>query len=90
MKQVIEDALATYLEGGGEADGSPAQLPGAVRKLDWAQWDSFQAELDAIAEEPGVVNASDVKHQLYGAPARELTERGWRYVAEEPAPYDAR
>lgn len=82
MKQVIQEAITAYLH----ASAEPA---GARRLLDWEQWDSFQAELDAIAEEPGLEDASDIKHQLYSAPPRELTEHGWRYAAEEPAPYDA-
>lgn len=86
MKQVIEEALTAYLRAAAEPAAEPA---GARRLLDWEQWDSFQAELDAIAEEPGLEDASDIKHQLYGAPPRELTEHGWRYAAEEPAPYDA-
>lgn len=87
MKQVIEEALTAHLRG--PAREARIDAPGGTRVLDWDQWDSFQAQLDAIAEEPGLDDASDIKHQLYGSPPRELTERGWRYAAEEPAQYDA-
>lgn len=73
MKRIIEDALAQYLEG-----GRPTAAPqAAARMVDWDSWDAFQAELDALPEEvtPG---ASDIKHQLYGAPPRELGEHGWK------------
>lgn len=86
MKEVIEAALSTYLDReAGEATPTP---PGeTARTLDWAEWDRLQSELDAIADEPGSEDASDIKGQLYAMP-RELTTEGWRRVAEEAAPYD--
>lgn len=87
MKQIIEEALTAHLRAPAREEGSDESR--GARVLDWDQWDSFQAQLDAIAEEPGLDDASDIKHQLYGAAPRELTERGWRYAAEEPAQYDA-
>lgn len=82
MKQVIEAAVAAYLDGAEGADVTPPR-----RALDWSEWDRFQTELDALAEEPGSEDASDIKRQLYAMP-RELTSEGWRHVAEEQAPYD--
>ncbi|MDZ7728621.1 MAG: hypothetical protein U5Q44_10760 [Dehalococcoidia bacterium] len=84
MKHVIEAAVAAYLDGAEQGGGAPAR-----RALDWGEWDRFQAELDALAEEPGSEDASDIKGQLYAMP-RELTSEGWRHVAEEQAPYDPR
>jgi hypothetical protein len=86
MKSIIQAAVAEYLERAGAGDAAPAE----ARPLDWERWDQFQAELDAIADEPGSEDASDIKHQLYGQPRRELSPQGWRYVAEEEAEYDAR
>ena len=102
MKRIIEDALAQYLAGGRSA---ATQQP-VARTVDWASWDAFQAELDALPEEV-TPDASDIKHQLYGEPPRELGEHGWktasreyedderkpipfRGVAEDPLPYDSR
>jgi hypothetical protein len=83
MKRIIEEAVAAYL--GDAASGAGVATAPA---LDWEAWDELQARLDAIAEEPAP-DASDVKHQLYGAPRRRLTPRGWSLVAEDQAEYDA-
>jgi hypothetical protein len=100
MKRIIEDALAQYLDG-----TRPAAVPReTTRFVDWDSWDAFQAELDSLPEEV-TPDASDIKHQLYGAAPRELGAHGWRSasyelderdpipfrgVAEDSAPYDSR
>jgi hypothetical protein len=83
MKRIIEDAVAAYL-GSAETGSPPARFAPA---LDWEAWDELQAQLDAIDEEPSP-DASDIKHQLYGAPRRRLTPRGWALIAEDQAEYD--
>jgi hypothetical protein len=84
MKRIIEDAVAAYL-GSAETSSAPVHFAPA---LDWEAWDELQARLDAIDEEP-TPDASDVKHQLYGAPRRRLTPWGWAMIAEDQAEYDA-
>jgi hypothetical protein len=83
MKRIIEAAVGAYL--GDALSRAHADTPPA---LDWEAWDELQARLDAIAEEPAL-DASDVKHQLYGATRRRLTARGWSLVAEDQAEYGA-
>lgn len=85
MKTMIQDAIRVYLD----ARVSSPRTPAAGDVLDWDRWDRFQQELDDIAEGPGSKDASDIKHQLYAYPSRELTEEGWRSVADGPASYDA-
>jgi hypothetical protein len=80
LKTLIESALRQYLS------GAPADVPEI--EWDWAAYEDWQREVEALDREAGELgpdDLSDVKHQLYGYPRRPL-----RMLAEERAPYGDR
>ena len=77
LKALIEAALRGYLERGSETI-EPVEW-------DWEAYDRWQAEVERLGAELGdavPADLSDIKHHLYGAPAR----RRVRMLAEDSAP----
>ena len=80
LKQVIEDALRSYLGDDPETGWFDPE---------WDVFDAWQADLRAAARTaPGAdtTDLSDIKQHLYGHPPQEQRER---MFAEEPTEYDA-
>ena len=80
LKRLVEDALRAFVR---EAPATEA------KEFDFSYFDAWRKNVHAIEAElgPGPVDASDVKHQLYGYPPREPSPV--LRLAEEPAEYDS-
>lgn len=82
LKRLIEEALRAYVREAPASAGKP---------FDFSFFDDWRKNMRTIEAElgPGPVDASDVKHQLYGFPPRAAPRQSVRQLAEEPAEYDA-